>query len=126
MICSKDSFGKIFDITRKLDIVQPEELFIETMHIMEEVLENETFAFYSLSQKNGYGRLEAASPKSQGMYSASIRLSEYTFALETLEKGQVWANRDFVKGYGWYQERRQSGDADLYSGGKKRTADFIL
>lgn len=63
---SKDSFGKIFDITRKLDIVQPEELFIETMHIMEEVLENETFAFYSLSQKNGYGRLEAASPKSQG------------------------------------------------------------
>ena len=50
--------GKIFDITRKLDIVQPEELFIETMHIMEEVLENETFAFYSISQKNGYGRLE--------------------------------------------------------------------
>ena len=99
---SKDSFGKIFDITRKLDIVQPEELFIETMHIMEEVLENETFAFYSLSQKNGYGRLEAASPKSQGMYSASIRLSEYTFAMETLEKGQVWANRDFVKGYPMY------------------------
>ena len=99
---SRDSFGKIFDITRKLDIVQPEELFIETIHIMEEVLENETFAFYSLSQKNGYGRLEAASPKSQGMYSASIRLSEYTFALETLEKGQVWANRDFIKGYPMY------------------------
>ena len=99
---SRDSFGKIFDITRKLDIVQPEELFIETMHIMEEVLENETFAFYSLSQKNGYGRLEAASPKSQGMYSASVRLSEYTLALETLEKGQVWANRDFVKGYPMY------------------------
>ena len=67
------------------------------MHIMEEVLENETFAFYSLSQKNGYGRLEAASPKSQGMYSASVRLSEYTLAMDTLEKGQVWANRDFVK-----------------------------
>lgn len=99
---SKDSFGKIFDITRKLDIVQPEKLFIETMHIMEEVLENETFAFYSLSQKNGYGRLEAASPKSQGMYSASIKLSEYTFAMDTLEKGQVWANRDFINGYPMY------------------------
>ena len=55
---------------------------------MEEVLENETFAFYSLSQKNGYGRLEAASPKSQGMYSASVRLSEYTLAMDTLEKGR--------------------------------------
>mgnify|MGYP000547380562 CR=1 FL=1 len=69
---------------------------------MEEVLENETFAFYSLSQKNGYGRLEAASPKSQGMYSASVRLSEYTLAMDTLEKGQVWANRDFVQGYPMY------------------------
>ena len=126
---SKDSFGKIFDITRKLDIVQPEELFIETMHIMEEVLENETFAFYSLSQKNGYGRLEAASPKSQGMYSASVRLSEYTLALETLEKagmGKSGFYKRLSHVYGWYPERRQSGDVDLYSGGKKRTADFIL
>ena len=99
---SKDSFGKIFDITRKLDIVQPQELFIETMHIMEEVLENESFAFYSLSQKNGYGRLEATSPKAQGMYKASIKLSAYTLAMETLEKGQVWANREFVSGYPMY------------------------
>lgn len=99
---SKDSFGKIFDITRKLDIVQPQELFIETMYIMETVLENESFAFYSLSQKSGYGRLEAASPKSQGMYASSIRLSEYTLAMDTLEKGQVWANREFVNGYPMY------------------------
>ncbi len=127
---SKDSFGKIFDITRKLDIVQPEELFIETMHIMEEVLENETFAFYSLSQKNGYGRLEAASPKSQGMYSASVRLSEYTLALETLEKGQVWANRDFIKGYPMYMAGiRKEGSLVMLiciQEVKKRTADFIL
>ena len=43
-------------------------------------------------RKTANGRLEAASPKSQGMYSASVRLSEYTLALGNLEKagyGQI-------------------------------------
>ena len=31
---SRDSFGKIFDITRKLDIVQSQELYIETLQAM--------------------------------------------------------------------------------------------
>ena len=31
---SRDSFGKIFDITKKLDIILPQELFIETLHVM--------------------------------------------------------------------------------------------
>ena len=26
---SRDSFGKIFDITRKLDVIQPQKLFME-------------------------------------------------------------------------------------------------
>ena len=99
---SKDSFGKIFDITRRLDTVQPQKLFIETIHIMEEVLENETFAFYSLSQKSGYGRLEITSPGARDMYTSSIKLSEYSLAMDTLEKGQVWANRQFINGYPMY------------------------
>ena len=37
---SRDSFGKIFDITRKLDVIQPQKLFMETIRVMEDVLEN--------------------------------------------------------------------------------------
>ncbi len=37
-------------------------------------------------RKTAMAGWRAASPKSQGMYSASVRLSEYTLALETLEK----------------------------------------
>ena len=99
---SEDSFGKIFDITRKLDIVQPQELFLETMHVMEEVLENKTFGFYALNQRTGYGRLEMASSGMQKKYKNSVKLSEYRLALEVLEQGEVWVNREFLDGYPMY------------------------
>ena len=99
---SKDSFGKIFDITRKLDVIQPQELYIETIRVLEDVLENKTFGLYTLNRENGYGRLETASVQVQGNYPNSIKLSEYSAAMEELENGNVWANREFLENYPMY------------------------
>ena len=99
---SKDSFGKIFDITRKLDVIQPQELYIEMIRVLEDVLENKTFGLYTLNRENGYGRLETASAQVQGNYPNSIKLSEYSAAMEELENGNVWANREFLENYPMY------------------------
>ena len=99
---SKDSFGKIFDITRKLDVIQPQELYIETIRVLEDVLENKTFGLYTLNRENGYGRLETASAQVQGNYPNSIKLREYSAAMEELENGNVWANREFLEKYPMY------------------------
>ena len=99
---SKDSFGKIFDITRKLDVIQPQELYIETIRVLEDVLENKTFGLYTLNRENGYGRLETASAQVQGNYPNSIKLSEYSAAMEELENGNVLANREFLEKYPMY------------------------
>ena len=99
---SKDSFGKIFDITRKLDVIQPQELYIGTIRVLEDVLENKTFGLYTLNRENGYGRLETASAQVQGNYPNSIKLSEYSAAMEELENGNVWANREFLEKYPMY------------------------
>ena len=99
---SKDSFGKILDITRKLDVIQPQELYIETIRVLEDVLENKTFGLYTLNRENGYGRLETASAQVQGNYPNSIKLSEYSAAMEELENGNVWANREFLENYPMY------------------------
>ena len=99
---SKDSFGKIFDITRKLDVIQPQELYIETIRVLEDVLENKTFGLYTLNRENGYGRLETASAQVHGNYPNSIKLSEYSAAMEELENGNVWANREFLENYPMY------------------------
>lgn len=99
---SRDSFGKIFDITRKLDVVQPQELYLETLQVMEEVLENKSFAFYSVRGDNGFGRLEIASKEVRRSVPNSIRISDFREALETLENGEVWANRELKDGYPSY------------------------
>lgn len=99
---SKDSFGKIFDITRKLDVIQPQELYIETIHVLEDVLENKSFGLYTLNRENGYGRLEAASAQAQRVYSNSLKLSEFSAAMDELEKGEIWVNKNFLENYPMY------------------------
>lgn len=117
---SKDSFGKIFDITRKLDVVQPQELYIETIRIMEEVLENKTFAFYSLKQNRGYGRLEIASREVRNSCPNSIRISDFQAAMNVLEDGEVWANREFLEGYPMYMAGiRKDGELVMLIGIKE-------
>ena len=48
IIGSKDSFGKIFDITRRLDTVEPQELYLSIMDTFEEVLDNKNITVYSV------------------------------------------------------------------------------
>lgn len=99
---SRDSFGKIFDITRKLDTVLPQELFIETIHVMEDMLENHTVAVYSLGKNSEFGRLEIASKEIRSEFLNSIRISEYQAAISELEDGNVWVNRELLPDYPAY------------------------
>ena len=95
---SRDSFGKIFDITRKLDVIQPQKLFMETIRVMEDVLENHTIVLYSLDSWKRFGRMEMSSPEIRRKMPNSIRIEEYQNAVETLEKGEVWRNRELLEG----------------------------
>jgi len=99
---SRDSFGKIFDITRKLDVIQPQKLFMETIRVMEDVLENHTIVLYSLDSWKRFGRMEMSSPEIRRKMPNSIRIEEYQNAIETLEKGEVWRNRELLAGYPAY------------------------
>lgn len=109
---NRDSFGKIFDITKKLDIILPQELFIETLHVMESVLENHTFAIYSVGKNQNYGRLEIASQGMTDVLKKSICLDDYLEAKETIVSGKVWVNRNFLDGYPMYMNGIQK-DGEL-------------
>ena len=96
---SRDSFGKIFDITKKLDVFLPQDLFIETLHVMESVLENHTIAIYSVGKKKQFGRLTIASQGMKDVFANSICMKDYLEANEAVESGNVWVNREFLEGY---------------------------
>lgn len=111
IIGSQDSFGKIFDITKQLDVVRPQEIFIKTIHVMEDVLNNQTVALYSLGKNKNFARLEAASRGIAHTLPRSLKVEEYREALEVLEQDEVWTNTKLMEGYPMYMAgiRRDSG-----------------
>ena len=98
----KDSFGKIFDITRKLDSERPQEIFMQTVRVLEEVLENHSIQIYSFGKNPYFARLEAASKEIAKSTPHSLRLEDYQDAISVIEKNQMWVNRELRKDYPMY------------------------
>lgn len=99
---SRDSFGKIFDITRQLDVVQPQELFMKTIYVMEQTLENRTISIYSIGKNKFFARLEASSGGLLATAANSLRLETLQAAMPALQAGEVWSNTDLLEGYPMY------------------------
>lgn len=94
IIGSKDSFGKIFDITRRLDTVELHMLYLRIMETFEEILENKTIMVYSINKQNAFGRLEVASRDIIDTVPRSISVEAYAPVIDALNAGEVWRNID--------------------------------
>ncbi len=102
IIGSKDSFGKIFDITRKLDTVDPQLLYLRIMETFEEILENKNITVYSVNKQSTFGRLEVASRDIIDNVSRSISTETYKEIIEKIEGGEIWRNTDLKIEYPMY------------------------
>lgn len=110
IIGSKDSFGKIFDITRKLDTVAPQMLYLRIMETFEEVLENKTITVYSVNKQSTFGRLEVASRDIMQTVSRSISTETYAPVIEKIAGGEIWRNTDLKPDYPMYAAGVYRGD----------------
>jgi len=102
IIGSKDSFGKIFDITRSLDTVEPRELYLKIMDTFEEILENKSISVYSVGKNSNFARLEVASRDILYEASRSISLDTYTDVIKKLKENEIWKNTTFAPGLPMY------------------------
>ncbi len=96
IIGSKDSFGKIFDVTKNLDTVEPHKLYLKIMDTFEDTLENKTLSVYSVNDKSAFGRLEVSSRDIINEVSRSISLETYRPILDVIQKDEIWKNTDFL------------------------------
>ena len=92
IIGSKDSFGKIFDITRKLDTVEQQLLYLRIMETFEEVLENKSITVYSVNKNSTFGRLEVSSRDIIDVVSRSISTEAYAEIVDVVQSGEIWRN----------------------------------
>ncbi|MBQ4527209.1 MAG: HD domain-containing protein [Clostridia bacterium] len=102
IIGSKDSFGKIFDITKQLDTAEPTKLYLKIMDTFESVLENKTISVYSINDNSAFGRLEVASKEIVHDAARSISLDSYSELIETVSKKEIWKNTSFKPGLPMY------------------------
>lgn len=111
IISSKDSFGKIFDITRKLNTIAPQQLYLKIIETFEEILENKSIAVYSIKSDSPFGRLAVASRDLNGVAARSIDLNVYAPVIEKFKDGGLWKNIDLNSDYPMYAAGIYRGDS---------------
>ncbi len=114
IISSKDSFGKIFDITRRLNTVAPQKLYLRIIETFEEILENKSITVYSIKPNTPFGRLEVASRDLLDAAARSIAIDTYAPVIEQLRDGEIWKNTAL------------SADYPMYAAGVYRGDDLVL
>lgn len=106
----RDSFGRIYSITKRLDTVVADAVFREAINVLEDVLENQTITIYTITADNKFGRLAISSRGVSEMAESSIQLSCFSVMMDQLAKDDVWFNRDMLEGYPAYCAPIYDGD----------------
>ena len=77
IIGRRDSFGKMYAMTRELDEVQPQKLYRAAIRIMQDTLGGDSFGIYRIDNGGRFARLVAASPQTESLFSKSTLLENY-------------------------------------------------
>ena len=99
IISYRDSFGRIFEITKKLNTTLPEAIFKEALLALEDILENHTISIYSVEKDSKFGRLRVCSKKILNTAPKSFNLSKYEHLLDGIKSKKVWKNTELRPSY---------------------------
>ncbi len=99
LVESRDGFGRIFEMVEHLSHTIPERIYSEAIRVAEDVLNNQSIAIYSISQKDArFARLEVCSAALSGL-DRSIELDAYRPFYPVMDREEVWVNRKLESGY---------------------------
>lgn len=95
VITSKDSFGKIYGVIKKIESLETQYILKSAIDVLEEFLENETIAIYTLNK--GYMRLNAKSKNRLFNIKKSMKIDDLKEAKDVLLNGEIYINKSFDK-----------------------------
>lgn len=90
----RDSFGKMYEMTRKLDEVQPQKIYRTAIQIMQDTLETDCLGIYRLDESQRFARLVAASPQEEAILPKSADVAAYDTVMRDIEAKGLWVNRE--------------------------------
>lgn len=98
----RDSYGKMYSIVKKLDSTLPEKVFYEAVSILEEMLENNYVAIYSIDERSDFARLNVCSKNCNQQVGKSMKMTDYPIIMEKLRANEVFENKQALEGYPAY------------------------
>lgn len=96
---SRDSYGRIYNIARELDTLQPEQVFLSTLNVLEDTMQNHSVAMYSASSKSSFIRLVVQSRAIAMKLTKSLDVKTLPLLADALEKGELFMNSNLEAGY---------------------------
>ena len=93
----KNSFGRIYAATKQLNSMRPSEIFYHAIVVLEDMLETQSVAIYSLDGGQ-FARLNACSRKLANSLTKSLRLGDIPDCRRAIEAGETWVNREMLAG----------------------------
>ena len=94
----KDNFGRIYSIVKKLNSEMSEYVFSSAIEVIEDVLQNNTVAIYSITTRGDFGRITVCSKTLYGETARSLRLHDYRQIMDKMDRHDIWFNRDLIPG----------------------------
>lgn len=88
----EDSFGKIYSVVKKLNTTLQDEVFFEAVASLEQLLDTDTVAIYTIYEQSSYARLTVCSKKMNRILSRSMNMDMHQAVLSVIQKGQVYKN----------------------------------
>ncbi|WP_310832546.1 NAD-dependent epimerase/dehydratase family protein [Paenibacillus pedocola] len=94
ILTTEDSFGKIHTITRELDSLEPERIFLSAIGVLESIMRTDEVTIYTVNKHRNYLRLAGRSAKDSFEAPRSITVSEHEYLLSVLYDQQMFANKE--------------------------------
>ena len=94
----RDNYGRIYRITRELDTMQPEQVFLSACEMVEAAMQNQSAALYARKGRLPYIRLVTHS-EAEKRLARSLDLRELPRLRESLDEGRLFVNTGLEPGY---------------------------
>lgn len=102
LIGYRDSFGRIYNVTRELDTLQEPEVIFKALSILEDVMQNRQIAIYSIDSSLRFARLQANSRELTGHLRNSMRLEDLPEIQKAIQENNIFQNTSLLVNYPAY------------------------
>lgn len=102
LIGSRDGFAKFFDVFKKLDRSSGVSILEESVKILQEWLDTKAILVYDLKDERVLELLQTEKTASTLLSQTALQPQSFPEILKTVEKGEVWSNRQILKDHPAY------------------------